>query len=161
MNKEPFLSQLNQQICNADWHVRYYSDRSRKFNRIDYWVRSVIGLFALTGIWLSAIDNWRIIGVILAGGSAALTTSILPNFKWDSIVSGFKKEEEEWTRILQGYKDVLRFSEISNKDEMLLQEFQRINEMQNAAALNDRLLPKDDLLLNQKESEVRKFHRLD
>ena len=42
-----------------------------------------------------------------------------------------------------------------------MQEFQRVKEMQKAAALNGRILPKYQELLDKLEDEVREFYSLD
>src|SRR5438874_1843854 len=82
-------------------------------------------------------------GACLAGAGAFILASVLPNFHWDSIISGFKDEQEEWTRIFQGYEGLLRMAQILERDEMLAQEYQKVEELRNAAALNDRNLPED------------------
>jgi hypothetical protein len=52
-------------------------------------------------------------------------------------------------------------SQVLDRDEMLAQEFQKIEELRKAAQLNDRGLPTDKKLLKETEKEVRKYYRLD
>jgi len=161
MNQDEFVVELKQLRCEADWHVRYYSERSRKYHRIDYWLKSIIGLFAIFGMFLAANPETQIYGTAIAAFCALLMANILPIFKWDGIITGFKEEEQDWTRIRNGYQDLLRVTAIADRGEILLQEFQKVREMQNMAALNDRHLPQDPQLLDNKEAEVRKFYNLD
>ena len=116
---------------------------------------------AIIGAVMTGSSDYRILGASLAGGCAFLLASVLPNFRWDTIVSGLKDEQEEWTRIFQGYEGLLNMAQISDRDEMLAQEFQKIEELRKAAQLNDRGLPTDKKLLKETEIEVRKFYRLD
>src|ERR1700722_18404078 len=136
MNHEEFLVELKKMVAHSDWHRRYYTKRARKYKRIDY---------------------WRVFGAMLAAGSAFLLASILPNFRWDAIVSGLKDEQEEWMRIYQGYEGLLNMSKVLNRDEMLLQEYQRVEETRKALALNDRNLPEDQTLLDETEDIVRDY----
>jgi len=161
MNQEPFLSELKQSCCTADWQMRYYQALARRFNRIDYWVKSLLGLFAICGAVLAGTPDYRLLGAYIAGGCAFLLANVLPIFKWDTIVSGLRAEEQDWTRIFQGYEEIISFNQISNREEMLVQEFQRIKELQKAATLNDRILPKSQKLLDKYESKVREFYNLD
>jgi hypothetical protein len=110
---------------------------------------------------MAGSNHYRVLGASLAGGCAFLLATVLPNFRWDSIVSGLKEEQEEWTRIFQGYDGVLNLTAISNRDEMLSREFQKVEELKKAAELNDRNLPEDKKLLNELEAEVRKYYKLD
>jgi len=50
---------------------------------------------------------------------------------------------------------------ILERDEMLAQEYQKVEELRNAADRNDRNLPEDQILLNKTEAEVRKYYGLD
>jgi len=50
---------------------------------------------------------------------------------------------------------------IFNKDEILAQEFQRVEGLSKAARLNDRHLPEDKKLLSKLEQEVREYYELD
>ena len=52
-------------------------------------------------------------------------------------------------------------TKISDRDEMLAREFQKVEELKKAAELNDRNLPEDQNLLDQLEAEVRKYYKLD
>lgn len=108
---------------------------------------------------MAGINHFRILGSFLAGGCAFLLTTILPNFHWDEIVSGLKDEQEEWTRIFQGYEGLLRMSQILNRDEMLILEYQKVEEMRKNSALNDRNLPEDEKLLRKTEAETREYWR--
>jgi hypothetical protein len=114
-----------------------------------------LGVFALLGIFLA--QQWPLLGIILSGGCAFIIANLIPIFKWDSIVSGFKEVEKDWTRIYKGYEEILSFYEISNKDEILSREYQRVKEMHNAAALNDQKLPKDAILLEKCQKEVMEY----
>ena len=161
MNHEEFIAKLKEEVCNSDWHHRYYMQRARKYKRIDYWLKTTLGLVAIMGAFMAGSDNFRVIGAILAGGCAFALASILPNFRWDNIVSGLKDEQEEWTRIFQGYEGLLNMTKILERDEMLAQEFQKIEELKKATELNDRNLPEDTKLLDKLEVEVRKYYKLD
>src|SRR6266567_7612433 len=121
MNREKFIGELKELMCNADWHRQYFAERSRKYHRIDFWIKSSIGFVSLTGAVLVGNSKFGSFGGIIAGFGAFLIANVLPNFKWDSIVNGFKEEQEEWTRIHQGYEALLRNAEISDKDEILIQ----------------------------------------
>jgi len=162
MNQEKFLVETKELRCRADWHRRYYSDRANTFHRIDYWCRCFVGLAAFFGaiMALSGVPKFQTIGIILSSTSAIIIANFLPIFKWDDIVSGFKSEEEEWTRIFKGYEEIISFAEISDRGEILVQELQRIKEMQKAAALNDRMLPKSQQLFDKYEKEVREYYGL-
>ncbi len=160
MNHEEFISKLKERVCLADWHRRYYTSRARKFKRLDYWLKTSLGLAAVVGAAATGNDYLRIWGAILAGGSAFILSAVLPNFQWDSIVSGLKDEQTEWTRIFQGYEGLLRMSQILERSEMLVQEFQKVEELRKAAGLNDRNLPEDQALLNKVEGETRKYYGL-
>jgi len=160
MNQEQFLVEIKQLRCHADWHRRYYAERTRKYNRIDYWLKSGVGFFALAGVVLAGMPQTRLYGAILASGCAFFMANVLPNFKWDSIVSVFDDEEKEWTKIFYGYEDLIRVAEISEKGEILLQEFQKVREMQKTAALNDRHLPTNKKLWDEKDTEVKEYWNL-
>jgi hypothetical protein len=160
MNHEEFNAKLKEMVCLSDWHYRYYTQRARKFKRIDYWLKSSLGMAAILGALMAGSDHLRVLGAILAGVCAFILGSILPNFRWDGIVSGLKAEQEEWTRIFQGYEGLLRISQILNRDEMLTQEFQKVEELRKAAQLNDRGLPEDQQLLDELEAEVRKYYQM-
>jgi hypothetical protein len=160
MNDEKFLVELKQLRCHADWHKRYYAVQSKKYHRVDYWMKSLVGFFALLGVVLAGIPETRLYGAFLASGCAFVMANVLPNFKWDSIISGFEDEEREWADIFYGYEDLIRVAEISERGEILIQEFQKVREKQKAAALNDRELPLNQWLLDEKEAEVRKFYNL-
>jgi len=157
MNHEEFLVELKKMVAHSDWHRRYYTKRARKYKRIDYWLKSTIGLIAIFGAVCAGTDYLRVFGAMLAAGSAFLLASILPNFRWDAIVSGLKDEQEEWMRIYQGYEGLLNMSKVLNRDEMLLQEYQRVEETRKALALNDRNLPEDQTLLDETEDIVRDY----
>jgi hypothetical protein len=161
MNHDQFISKLKEMVCLSDWHKRYYTKRARKFKRIDYWVKSSLGLIAVVGAYMASSDHFRVFGACMAGASAFLLSGILPVYRWDSIVSGLKDEQEEWTRIFQGYEGLLRMALILERDEMLAQEYQKVEELRNAADRNDRNLPEDQILLNKTEAEVRKYYGLD
>jgi hypothetical protein len=161
MNHDEFIDKLKKLVCYADWHHRYYMARARKYNRFDYWIKSSLGFIAAIGAVLSSAEKFRIFGAILAGGCAFLLGSVLPNFRWDAIVSGLKEEQEEWTRIFQGYEGLLNMAQISDRDEMLSMEFQKVEELKKAAELNERNLPDDEKLLRKIEEEVRKYHKME
>jgi len=161
MEHDEFLAKLKELICYADWHHRYYTQRARKYKRIDYWLKTILGLIAVLGALMAGTDHYRVLGASLAGGCAFLLASVLPNFRWDAIVSGLKEEQEEWTRIFQGYDGVLNMMKISDRDEILSREFQKVEELKKAAELNDRNLPEDKKLLKELEAEVRKYYKLD
>ncbi len=161
MNQQKFGAELRELICRSDWMERYFAEQARKYHRIDYWGKSALGLLGLVGAALLGNTKWAWLGGLFAGGCAFVIGTVIPNFKWDSIVGGFKNEREAWTRIRQGYEDLLRVSEMSDKGEILLQEFQRVKEMQKAAALDEKDLPKNEKLLLQMEQRVRDYYRLD
>ena len=161
MNPDQFAVELKELRCHADWHKRYYSERARKYHMIDYWLKTVLGFLALGGAALAGVAEVRMYAAFVAGGCAFLIANVIPNFKWDSIVSGFKDEALEWTKIFYGYEDLIRVAQMSEKGEILLQEFQKVREMQKAAALNDRHLPRDQKLFGKCEEEVRKYWGLD
>ena len=64
------------------------------------------------------------------------------------------------TRIFQGYDGVLSMSQILNRNEMLLKEFQKVEELRKAAELHDRNLPEDKALLAKLEAETRTYYEL-
>ncbi|MEO7299223.1 MAG: hypothetical protein ABI042_11685 [Verrucomicrobiota bacterium] len=161
MNHEEFRAKLKEQICYSDWHHRYYTCRARKYKRIDYWLKSLLGLISIIGALMAGTDNFRVAGAIMAGLCAFLLATVLPNFRWETIVSGLKEEQEEWTRIFQGYEGLERMDKIFDRDEMIAQEFQTVGELLKAAKLNDRNLPEDEKLLNKLEADVRKYYELD
>ena len=110
---------------------------------------------------MAGSNEWRTVGALLSGGCALIMANLLPILKWDSIVSGFRKEEETWTRIFKGYEDVINLLEIAdNKDEILLQEFQKIKETQTSAALNMIWLPRHKKIWDKCDKEVREYHNL-
>ena len=160
MNHDEFIAKLKELVCYADWHQRYYTKRARKYKRIDYWLKTLLGLVAVIGALMAGIDHSRVAGAFLAGGCAFVLASVLPNFRWDAIVSGLKDEQEEWTRIFQGYDGLLSMTKISDRDEMLSREFQKVEDLKKAAELNDRNLPEDKKLLAELEAEVRKYYSL-
>jgi hypothetical protein len=161
MNHDEFIAKLKEMVCYADWHHRYYTRRARKYKRIDYWLKTLLGLIAVIGALMAGSDHYRVLGAILAGGCAFVLANVLPNFRWDAIISGLKNEQEEWTRIFHGYDGLLNMTKISDRDEMLSREFQKVEELKKAAELNDRNLPEDEILLNELEAEVRKYYKLD
>jgi len=108
MNHDEFVAKLKEMVCYSDWHKRYYTARARKYKRFDYWLKALLGLVAVVGAAMAGSNNFRVVGALLAGGCAFILGTVLPNFRWDSIVSGLKDEQEEWTRIFQGYDGVLR-----------------------------------------------------
>jgi hypothetical protein len=158
MNQAEFESKLKQMVCLSDWHFRYYSQRSRKWKWIDYWVKSSLGVLAIIGALMTSNDNLRVFGAVLAGVCSFVLATLLPNFHWDSIVSGINDEREEWTRIYQGYYDLYQMSKTLDRNEMLLQEFQKIEERRKAAESNDRALPEDKVLLKKIEREAKIYH---
>ena len=161
MNHDEFTAKLKEMVCLADWHFRYYTQRCRKYKRIDYWLKSLLGLVSIIGALMAGSDHLRVFGAFLAGGGAFVLSSILPNFRWDAIVSGLKEEREEWTRIFQSYRGLLDMAQILDRGEMLAQEFQKVEDMRKATQLNDRGLPEDNKLLKKIETEVRKDYMLD
>jgi hypothetical protein len=158
MNPESFLVELKELHRNADWHRRYHGEQARRYCRIDYWMRVILGIGALVGAGLSTNEDLRIAGAILAGACGFIIANVLPLFKWDEIISGLNEAENEWTRIFKGYANVLSFFEISDRGEMLVQEFQRVKEMQAAVALSDKRLPVNKKLLKEKEMETREYY---
>lgn len=158
---DKFTCELKELVCHADWLKRYFSEQSRKYHKRDYWLKSGLGALALSGIVVGGITDWKLIGTLMSGVSAFIMANVLPNFKWDSIILGFKEEQEDWTRIHHGYEDLLRVAENATKDEMLFQEFQRVKAMQNNAGLEERYLPKDEKLLEKFRIEVKDFYAPD
>lgn len=140
MDKTKFSDELKAFIMQSDFMERYFSEQSRKYHRIDYWIKTGLGLAGLFGTALLGNSHFSGIGGILAGITSFLLGIVLPKINWDKIVSGFADEQEAWTRIHHGYEDLLRNSEISDIGEILLQEFQRIREMHKTAALDERYL---------------------
>lgn len=161
MNRDEFAAKLKEMVCLADWHHRYYTRRAGKYKRIDYWIRATLGALATCGAVLVGTSKYRELGAVLAGGSAFVLGTLLPNFRWDSIVSGLKDEQEDWARILQGYEGLTNMSNILDRGEMLAIEFQRVEELRKAAQLNDRGLPENKSLRDEVEAEVRKYYHLD
>ena len=159
MNRDEFITKLKNSICIADLHKRYFTKRAEKYNRIDYRIKSPLGLVAVAGAVMAGTNHFRILGAALAGGCAFVLSNIMPIFRWDTFVSGFKDEQEEWTRIFQGFEGLLDMTQILERDEMLAQEFQKIEELRKASQLNDRRLPKDKKLFKETELEVRKYWR--
>jgi hypothetical protein len=96
VNQNEFVDELNRAICSADWHKRYYAKRAHKYHWIAFWIRLILGVVALLGAGLATAPKYRLIGALIASGCAGLTASISPLTRWESIVSGIKKEEEEW-----------------------------------------------------------------
>jgi hypothetical protein len=160
MHKDQFLVELKELVYFSDWHRRYYTARSRKYCRFDYWVRCTLGLIGALGAIVAANETLRIYGALMAGGCAFAIGTILPNFKWDSIVQGLKDEQEEWTRIFHGYEGLLRMSTMLDKDEILSLKFEEINAVKRASALNDRKLPEDNKLLEKIKADVRTYWNL-
>ena len=160
MNYEQFLVEINEKLCFADWHRRYYARCARIYHRIDYWMRCVLGILALTGAVMAGVPELRLLGACIAGGCAFIMANIIPIFNWDDTVDGFKAEEEEWTRIFKGYEDVISFAKISDRSEILVQEYQRVKEMQRSAALNARRLPEHRKLLDECDKETRGYYNL-
>jgi hypothetical protein len=160
MNQEKFLVEVKEKRCFSDWHRRYYARQARKYHRIDYWLKSIIGVLALIGAIMTGFSDWRMFGAFLAATCAIIISNVLPRFKWDDIVSGFKEEEEEWMRIFKGYEDVISFTEISDRGEILLQEYQRIVESQKASALNSRKLPSNQKVWDECDKEIRDYYNL-
>src|ERR1035437_6719621 len=99
MNHEEFICELKNMVCHADWHKRYYTKRARKYKRIDNWLKSSLGLVSIIGAIMAGSDHLRVLGAFMAGGCAFLLATVLPNFRWDAIVTGLKEEQAEWTRI--------------------------------------------------------------
>lgn len=161
MNRKDFLSKLNEDICYADWHCRYYTQQSRKYSCRDYWMKSLLGVSALTGAVLAGTDNFHLIGTVMAGGCAFVVANLLPIIGWQRLVSGLREEREEWTRILHGYESLKIIATILEKDEMLAWEYKKIEALKEAAARNDRELPEDKRLLAEIEADVRMYHGLD
>jgi hypothetical protein len=159
MNHAEFIAKLKDSICVSDLHRRFFTKRAEKYNQYDYRIKTSLGLIAVAGAVMAGTNHLRVFGAALAGGCAFILSSILPNFKWDSIVSGFKNEQEEWTRIFQGYDGLLHMYQILERDEMIAQEFQKVEELRKASQLNDRRLPKDDKLFKETELEVREYYR--
>jgi len=157
MNHDEFICELKDRVCHSDWHKRYYAKRARKFNSRDYWLKAMIGIIAAIGALMAGTNHFRVFGACVAGLCGFVLGSILPNFKWDSIVSGINEEREEWTRIFQGYEGVLRMWQILDRDEMIGQEYKKVEEMQKASALNDRGLPEDEKLLKEIGKEVANY----
>jgi len=160
MNQEKFLVKAKEKLCFSDWHKRYYARQARKYHWLDYWLKFTIGLLALAGAIMAAFPDWREFGAFLAAACAIIISNLLPRFKWDEMVLGFKAEEETWTRIFKGYEEVIGFTEISDRGEILLQEYQRIVEMQKAAALNSRWLPSNQRVWDECDQETRAYHNL-
>ena len=160
MNQEKFLVELKQLHITADFHRRYYAEQSTTYHRLDYWLKSIVGLVALAGSIMAGFPDLRMYGAFLAGACAILVSYILPRFKWDDIISGFKDDEQEWMRIFKGYEDIISFTEISDRGEILVQEFQRVKEMQKAAALTSRKLPQNKKLNEKIDAEVRAYWNL-
>jgi hypothetical protein len=161
MNHDEFAAKLKELVCYADWHHRYYTQRARKYKRFDYWLKTSLGLISIFGAVMAGSDHFRVVGAILAGSGAFILATVLPNFRWDAIVLGLKEEQAEWTRVFQGYDGLLNLTKISDRDEILTMEFQKVEELKKAAELNDRNLPEDEKLLDKLELEVRKYYGLD
>lgn len=157
MNHDEFISKLKDSICVADLHRRFFTKRAEKYNQYDYRIKTSLGLVAVVGAVMAGTNHLRVLGAALAGGGAFILSSILPNFKWDSIVSGFKDEQEEWTRIFQGYEGLLHMYQILERDEMIAQEFRKVEALREASQLNDRRLPKDEKLFKETGVEVAKY----
>ena len=110
---------------------------------------------------MATMDDLRIFGAILSATCSLILGAVLPNFKWDSILRGWKEELSEWTTILQGYQGIHDMSKIQNRDEMLLLEFQKVEELRKTSQRNERGLPDDKKLLDKLEVEVRNYYELD
>jgi hypothetical protein len=162
MNRDEFFANLNESICRADWLKRYYSERARKYSWIDYWLKAVLGVAAVCGAGMAAIGGgFKAYGVVLAAGCAFLLGTVLPGLKWDRIVSGLKEEQRDWTHIYQGFESLKFMAQISDRDEMLMREYEKVEAVRRAAAENDRYLPEDEALRDKIEAEVRKYYELD
>jgi hypothetical protein len=159
MNQEKFVVEIKQLIVQADWHRRYATAQSRKYHRIDYWAKMLVGMVSLVGAALLGNANWKWLGGIMAGVGAFILGNIVPLVKWEAIVSGLKQEQEDWTKIFHSAESLLRISEISDKGEILLQELQRIVQMRETCALNERNLPVSKKLLDKYEVETRGFYK--
>ena len=160
MNDAQFIAKLKELVCQSDWHHRYYTQRARKYKRYDYWLRTSLGILAAAGAVFAGTSKYRVVGAVVAGAAAFTVGTVLPNYRWEGIISGLKQEQEDWTRIFQGYDGVLGMSQILNRDEMLLKEFQKVEELRKAAELHDRNLPEDKALLAHLEAETRKYYEL-
>jgi len=160
MNREKMIEDVKELLCHADWHKRYFSHMFRRFSTIDYWMRVILALTSLTGVSLAA-TQYHLLGTFLAAGAAFLVANVLPILKWDTILTGFREEQETWTRIYHGYDNLLRNMEVAERDELLILDFKRIKESQEKASLDERHLPVDQKILDQEEEAVRKFHALD
>lgn len=158
MDSAKFLSEVKERRCASDWHERYFTRQARKYHRIDYWLKSIIGLLGLLGAALVGNNSFSALGGVISGGCAFVLGVILPNFGWDKIVHGFEQEQEAWTRIRQGYENILRLAEMSDRGEILLQDFQQVREMEKTAELDEKHLPKNQKLLDEIEKEVRKYY---
>lgn len=157
MNHEEFITKLKDSICVADWHKRYFTKRAGKYCQIDDKIKSSLGFIAIIGAIMAGTNHFRVIGAFLSGGCAFALSKFLPNFSWDVKVSGFKAEQDEWTRIFQGYEGLYHMYQILERDEMITQEFQKVEELRKASQLNDRRLPKDEKLLRETGVEVAKY----
>jgi hypothetical protein len=161
MNQEELIVEIKSLICHSDWLWRYYGRRAHKYHWIDAWVKGVLGIVGIVGAGLAGSGKYPVVGSVLAGGSAFILGTILPNFKWNDIVSGLKLEEQEWAAIFTSYERVRDIALLYSKAEILAQEFQKAKALHEASRLNDRHLPEDKKLRDQIEKEVRKFYNLD
>lgn len=161
VNHEEFIVEVKRLVCHSDWHRRYYSKRAHKYHWIDAWIKATLGVLGVVGAGLAGNGRFPLIGAILAGGCAFVLGTILPNFKWNDIVSGLKNEEQEWAAIFTSYERVRDITILHSKTEIVAQEFQKAKALQEASRLNNRHLPEDEKLRNEIELEVRKFYDLD
>ena len=159
MNHPEFIAKLKDSICVADWHKRYYTKQAGKYCKIDDRIKSSLGLIAIIGAIMAGTNYFRVFGACLSGGCAFILSKFLPNYSWDAKVSGFKSEQDEWTRIFQGFEGLFHMYQILERDEMITQEFQKVEELRKASQLNDRRLPIDKKLLKETQMEVRQYWR--
>jgi len=160
MNHEEFEAKLKEMIWTADWHQRYYKKLAARWDRRDYWLKATLGTLSIAGAAMVSSGHASVYGAWLAAGSAAVLGALLPNYKWDAMISGLKDERDEWIRIFQGYEGLQSMFKILERDEMLTQEWQKVEELRKATEATERGLPEDEKLLLEIQKKVEKYHDL-
>src|SRR6267154_583128 len=104
MEHKEFIAEIKRLICHSDYHWRYYTIRANIFHWRDVWIKGPLGVIGVIGALMAGSGRFPLTGAALAGGCAFILGTVLPNFKWDTIVSGLKDEEQEWATILLSYQ---------------------------------------------------------
>lgn len=156
MDKNAFVSALQQRIDHALIKRDYYKIQSAKFTKYYYWTNFGLGLCAIAGGVAFLKDHY--IGAFLTSAVAFIGGQILPLAKWTETAQAFKDEWQRRERIVQSCEDVIGLVMIcTTLDELMVSMRTATEQMQRDADMAEKPLRFDEKCMLECEQKVRRI----